>query len=191
MKDRIARLIKDQALTSQKFAEVMGVQPSNISHILSGRNMPSFDFIRKLLQTYPELNPDWLIMGKGEMYRTFGEAEISPEESLAIPVGKPIVHELDFSEEPAEASNAEASVDEGADGVLPEPTTSLSAERSLPPSAAETETASAIPSEEKESSSASLVSSPRRIDRVLFFYDDHSFEEYHPAEKRRQHDLQK
>ena len=69
MKERLQELLKKRGYTSLKFAEIMEVQPSSISHILSGRNKPSFDFIEKLLERFPEISPDWLILGRGGMYR--------------------------------------------------------------------------------------------------------------------------
>ena len=68
MKDRIIQFLKENSLTSTKFADVIGVQRSSISHILSGRNKPSFDFIEKMLIAYPDLDAQWLITGIGEMY---------------------------------------------------------------------------------------------------------------------------
>lgn len=65
MKDRIIQFLKENNLTSTKFADIIGVQRSSISHILSGRNKPSFDFIEKMLRAYPDLNAQWLITGKG------------------------------------------------------------------------------------------------------------------------------
>ena len=49
MKERIERILKEKSLSSNKLAEMLEVQPSGISHILSGRNKPSMDFITKLL----------------------------------------------------------------------------------------------------------------------------------------------
>jgi len=69
MKSRIAKLIKAEHLSSSKFAESIGVQRSNISHILSGRNKPSLEFIQKILAIYKNINSDWLIFGKGNMYK--------------------------------------------------------------------------------------------------------------------------
>jgi transcriptional regulator with XRE-family HTH domain len=69
MKDRLQKLLTTEGLAPTKFAEVIGVQRSSISHILSGRNKPSFDVIQTILEKFPKLNPDWLLMGKGEMYR--------------------------------------------------------------------------------------------------------------------------
>ena len=68
MKERIIQFLSENNLTSTKFADVVGVQRSSISHILSGRNKPSFDFIEKMLIAYPDLNAQWLITGKGNMY---------------------------------------------------------------------------------------------------------------------------
>ncbi len=68
MKDRIIQFLSENGLTSTKFADTIGVQRSSVSHILSGRNKPSFDFIEKMLVAYPELDAQWLITGKGNMY---------------------------------------------------------------------------------------------------------------------------
>lgn len=68
MKERIIQFLSENNLTSTRFADVIGVQRSSISHILSGRNKPSFDFIEKMLMAYPELDAQWLITGKGNMF---------------------------------------------------------------------------------------------------------------------------
>lgn len=70
MKDRILKFLSSEQLSPAKFADDIGVQRSSISHILSGRNNPSFDFIQKMLQKYPRLNAEWLVIGRGEMYKT-------------------------------------------------------------------------------------------------------------------------
>ena len=67
MKDRIAHIIRAKNLTAAEFAIRLGIQPSNISHLLSGRNNPSLDFVRKLKETFPEYNLDWIIFGTGPM----------------------------------------------------------------------------------------------------------------------------
>lgn len=69
MKDRIIQFLSENNLTSTKFADRIGVQRSSISHILSGRNKPSFDFIEKMLLAYPDLNAQWLITGNGIMLK--------------------------------------------------------------------------------------------------------------------------
>jgi transcriptional regulator with XRE-family HTH domain len=69
MKDRILQFLKVENKSSAQFAEEISVQPSSISHIISGRNNPSLDFVMKMLNKYPALSTDWLIFGKGQMYR--------------------------------------------------------------------------------------------------------------------------
>ncbi len=66
---RIEKFLKEEGLTAIKFAEIMEIRPSNISHFLSGRNKPNFDFISRFLLRFPDINPDWFLNGIGEMYR--------------------------------------------------------------------------------------------------------------------------
>ena len=68
MKERILQFLKEENKTSALFAEEIGVQPSGISHIISGRNNPSLEFVMKMLEKYNYLSTDWLLFGKGEMY---------------------------------------------------------------------------------------------------------------------------
>jgi len=67
MKERILALLKEKQISATKLADIIDVQRSSISHLLSGRNKPSFDFIEKILRAYPDLDAQWLITGKGEM----------------------------------------------------------------------------------------------------------------------------
>jgi transcriptional regulator with XRE-family HTH domain len=69
MKDRLLKLIESEGLTPSKLADELGVQRSNISHILSDRNKPSYDFIVKILNRFTGINADWLITGKGSMIK--------------------------------------------------------------------------------------------------------------------------
>ena len=69
MKERIIEFLKAENKSSAQFAEEIGVQPSGISHILSGRNNPSLDFILKMLERYKYLSTDWLLFGKGSIYK--------------------------------------------------------------------------------------------------------------------------
>lgn len=65
LKDRIAHILRSKNLTATQLADDLQVQRSGISHLLSGRNKPSLDFIMKLKETYPEYNLDWLVLGTG------------------------------------------------------------------------------------------------------------------------------
>ena len=67
MIDRILEILKIKNLSPAQFADMIGVQRSGISHLISGRNKPSLDFMQKILKTFPEVNTDWMLFGKGEM----------------------------------------------------------------------------------------------------------------------------
>lgn len=62
---RLQEIIDFYGESASSFAEKIGVQRSSISHILSGRNKPSLDFIMKVLTSYPEVELYWLLNGKG------------------------------------------------------------------------------------------------------------------------------
>ncbi|MBQ6084113.1 MAG: helix-turn-helix transcriptional regulator [Bacteroidales bacterium] len=64
IKDRLAHILRAKNLTATQFAEKMEIQPSNVSHLLNGRNKPSLDFLIKLKEIFPEYSFDWIILGK-------------------------------------------------------------------------------------------------------------------------------
>lgn len=57
-------IMDSHKLNAGSFADRIGVQRSNVSHVLSGRNKPSFDFIEKLLLAFPRVSAEWLFTGK-------------------------------------------------------------------------------------------------------------------------------
>ena len=62
MIDRILELMKDKNLTPSQFADEIGIQRSGISHLISGRNKPSLEFIMKVLKRYPDVKAEYLLM---------------------------------------------------------------------------------------------------------------------------------
>jgi plasmid maintenance system antidote protein VapI len=82
MKDRILSVMQHEGLTSARFAEIIGIQRSAMTHIMKGRNNPSFDVILKILSNFPDINTDWLIFGKGTMLKSQSQQNITqPQES--------------------------------------------------------------------------------------------------------------
>lgn len=71
MEERLKLFLAMEGLSPSQFADKLGVQRSGVSHLLSGRNKPSFEFISRMLVTFPKINPDWLITGNGKAYRDF------------------------------------------------------------------------------------------------------------------------
>ncbi|SHG32940.1 helix-turn-helix domain-containing protein [Flagellimonas flava] len=67
--DRVRKIIDHYGISVSAFANALGVQRSSVSHILSGRNNPSLDFVMKLMQAYPEVNLYWLLNGLGNFLK--------------------------------------------------------------------------------------------------------------------------
>jgi DNA-binding XRE family transcriptional regulator len=82
MVDRIKQVMEHYEETPASFAEKIGVNRSNLTHVFSGRNQPSLDFAKKVLVAFPEVSTEWLIMGVGKMIK-------DPEEM--VPVKKTFV----------------------------------------------------------------------------------------------------
>jgi transcriptional regulator with XRE-family HTH domain len=82
--ERLQKVIDFYSETASSFAEKIGVQRSSISHILSGRNKPSLDFVMKVLHSYPEIELYWLMNGKGTFPSTSEISEL-PNLNLTQP----------------------------------------------------------------------------------------------------------
>ena len=70
MQERLKYLLEALGLSASQFAEKVGIQRSSMSHVLSGRNKPSLDMLIKILEEFPDVDPDWLLLGNGEVYRS-------------------------------------------------------------------------------------------------------------------------
>ncbi|HOQ58618.1 MAG TPA: helix-turn-helix transcriptional regulator [Bacteroidales bacterium] len=69
MKDRIKEILDSQGLNATQFAQKVNINVSALSHILSGRNNPSYDALQKIIVNFPGINVEWLMTGQGEMYK--------------------------------------------------------------------------------------------------------------------------
>ena len=69
-RERIEKVKDTLGLTARQFAAEIHVQPGTISNMMAGRNNPSLEVMKRIMERYPTLNPEWLIAGKGEMWRT-------------------------------------------------------------------------------------------------------------------------
>ncbi|GGW63110.1 helix-turn-helix protein [Winogradskyella epiphytica] len=81
---RLQKVIDHYGETASSFAEKIGVQRSSISHILSGRNKPSLDFVMKVLHAYPEVELYWLMNGKGS-FPQISKISESPNSNTTAP----------------------------------------------------------------------------------------------------------
>lgn len=187
MKDRITLLIKAKNLTAAQFADEIGVQKSSISHIISGRNNASLDFIQKILLTYPEVNMDWLMFGKGQLFKsTENASKVSTDESLNTIPQVDLTHvdlfsvltpkkSVDFRKEndlSAGSKNKEYTIQE------------VSENEDTSPSSNRMEKVSAeLPIREKENlmvSSRNKETGTKTILKIVEFYLDNTYREFFP-----------
>jgi len=159
--DRIEDLISHKSLSIKVFSEELGVQRSSLSHILSGRNKPSLDFILKILSTYPEVNEKWLLHGKGELLKSIESSLKSaiPTESTSKSASQPdtiVTKELDTS------------VTSSARGNI----------TNVP------ELDSALKKKAIGLKSNGLASTNKAIQQVVILYSDGSFEAFHPSQNQ-------
>jgi len=149
MRERIQKIIDAEKITAAEFADMIGVQRSNVSHVLNGRNNPGFSFIQKILETFPNVNSRWLLTGEGELYNN----------NKNTPAIK----------------------------AMPDLFTSIEPEKKEQPEAIPRQNVnkSTFPGNE------SVVNVPdnkqntplfKKVSRVLIFYDDHTFDDYRPAQ---------
>lgn len=78
MNTRLVQFLAAEGISQAQFADTINVARASISHILAGRNKPSFDFIQSMGKNYPDLNLEWLITGKGKMYKNSSQSVQSP-----------------------------------------------------------------------------------------------------------------
>ncbi len=93
MKERLKRFMDYKKITAADLADRIGVQRSNVSHILNGRNKPASQFIEKLLLSFPDLDANWLLTGLGKMIHGGGATPAIPlpQENPAGPPRKEVL----------------------------------------------------------------------------------------------------
>lgn len=154
--DKIKQILISKGYSPSHFADEIGIQRSSISHILSGRNRPSFDIIQKIIKRFPDLGFDWIL-----------EDEAAPafrQQSVPTPMRKP----EDF-------------VNQNHLLVSDDRQNRLYTSRSLRP-----EIGSSVSNELVEDRIPPIPDSftqQKKVERILIFYSDGTFQEYSPAAK--------
>lgn len=151
MKDRILKLLAEEKISASEFADKMGIQRSNVSHILNGRNNPGYSFIQKILETFPLVNPRWLITGEGSIYEVKDTSSTASLKSIEL-FSDQSINEISVSEK--------HSTEEVASSII---------EKSIPV--------------KKSQNAVNQEQVTRKVVRVMFIYNDHTFEDFLPAEK--------
>lgn len=87
MNRRLLQFLQAENISQTQLADTLGVARGGVSNILSGRNRPGYDFLESLLLHYPSLNLEWLLTGKGRMYK--GEDASADEQNTLFPTVAP------------------------------------------------------------------------------------------------------
>lgn len=173
MIERVQLIIKAKNLTASQFADEIGIQRSGMSHVLTGRNNPSLEFVQKILRRYPEIDTNWLIFGNGSMYSenllANANIKVLPDKETAVSDGNDLFSAL------VPDSGKKTTLE-----IVPEIERKASENKNIirdPPLI--------IPSQEmaKEtySSPGTEISKPKgKVDKIILFYSDNSFEEFLP-----------
>jgi len=75
-KERIEKVMQMENMNSAVFAAAINIQGSTLSHILNGRNNPSLTVLQSILNRFPNISPEWLIMGQGSIERSSKQSQM-------------------------------------------------------------------------------------------------------------------
>lgn len=152
---RLEKILDYYGLSASAFADKIGVQRSNLSHLLSGRNKPSLDFILKIVEIFPEVDLYWIVNGKG----TFPKQEVK---EISKHISQPIIqtaqnsNNLDlFSQEIIQPKN------EAVENLTHNNPEAINNEPINP---------------------QNYTSSKNLVEKIVYFYTNGTFKEYRPME---------
>ena len=148
---RLETIFDYYSLSASSFADKINVQRSSISHLLSGRNKPSLDFILKVIENFPEVELLWLLNGKGNFPKNSQQSD-NKENNVEQVVKQNI---------PAPSSSE----------IIPE---NLFSKIQIPPVIPTLET------KKIENQNSTKESDSTEIDKIVIFYKNGTFKSYVP-----------
>ena len=163
--DKIKQILIDKNLSPSYFADEIGVQRSSISHILSGRNRPSFDIIQKIIRRFPELGYEWIME---EDNPTGGQLTSSGYGNRGV--GRPSTDQ----QRPDRFGPVQSAIPYSS-----QPGTIRSQRTEIPPQMTPSQSTADTP--QGTEPIGGTVSSEKKVERILIFYTDGSFREYTPS----------
>ena len=172
LKERITKVIAYSGLSLSEFADEIEVQRSSISHVTSGRNKPSLDFLIKIKKRFPEILWEWLIEGTGEM--TQPKEEMADKNAQAAKPKPPSLPDL-FSLINDDAFGITESEDTITDQKPQESDISYQ-------SSDKSKISDSQPLEKKNEKTTvqNVENQDIAIKRIVFFYDNGKFETFEP-----------
>lgn len=175
MQDRLKEILSQERLTPARFAELVGVQRSSVSHIISGRNKPSLDFLQKILTNFEHISPDWLVSGKGPYKRS--QTSGKTENTGQIP-GKP-TGKIVFPPAAASAEEEKQAVYHTRQPMTMDKTAATPATKNSPDKDPQSSSDSNGTGSEGQPINQGRITA-KTIVKTLLFYDDNTFEAYYP-----------
>lgn len=172
MIDRIKLLMDYSRMATSVFADTIGISRSGLTHLLNGRNQPSLDVIKKILYAFPDVSTEWLMFGLGDMLKGKPSATESPIPKNNSVNNNDCMQQIElFSDYPSEIENhAQES----------EMTPKSNFQRDIvQPTVKPNKTATDNPS--LSSKKKTRNSQSKGVVKIVFFYNDNSFEEYIPT----------
>lgn len=173
MNERLQQFLAAENINQAQFADSIGVARASVSHILAGRNKPGYDFIMNMMKRYPELNVEWLLSGKGKMYKNVrtlpgGQAMIPPPAAQVN-----LFDELPgiFEQKPAEQESAEQKTAERKPDIP-------SRESSVPVKEQDSPANTAASEGKNPGISSEHPVKQRTAVKIVIFYDDNTFQEF-------------
>ena len=155
MNRRLQQFLTAENISQSQFADTIGVARASVSHIIAGRNKPGFDFIENMSKRYPTLNLEWLIMGKGKMYKSQGE---TPSNTKTYEESADLFSEVSYADSEVQETPKTAAIPQ------PKPAT---------------ETVQSRPSNDiiTSVSKTQVINNQRTISKILVFYSDGTYQE--------------
>jgi DNA-binding XRE family transcriptional regulator len=139
------------SLNASSFADKIGVQRSSMSHLLSGRNKPSLDFILKIIDIFPDVDLYWILNGSGS-FPKINEENILKKDTIS--------EDLKSSTPPLSSSE-----------VLP---LDLFSEIKNP------KVTNSIEAQKTENTTLPKISNSDDLEKIVFFYKNGTFKVYSP-----------
>ena len=148
---RLEIILDYYSLNASSFADKIGVQRSSLSHLLSGRNKPSLDFILKIIAVYPDVDLYWILNGQGNFPKDFDQLDRKEE----------ILQQLEEQNSPVAAAN-------------------IISEENLFSNVKSTDQSATLETKKTEVPIIKKESVVSEIDKIVIFYKNGTFKSYIP-----------
>lgn len=207
MVDRIKQVMEYEQMSPTAFADKININRSSLTHIFSGRNQPSLDVAKKILIAFPEISTEWLIMGMGNMIQEVPAPADTPTpvktvdnmqqtdlfsgtedgltdqdvtettETESIIDGKDVVEQEPAAQKTAPTEPQQAIVEPVNEEVVVNDAPTVAPTR---PRGRGRASESHIPASAPRRDRISNSQGDKKLVKIVFFYEDRSFEEYRP-----------